>query len=411
MRQLSPEAIGVATRVLAVEDECTATVDRARILPPEAYTSDAFYAFEGRAIFDREWLAVAHANEIPNPGDHLALTVLGEPLVVVRGVHGEVRALSAICQHRGHPIYGGLGAPEGEGCRRAARLTCPYHNWVYNLDGTLAAAPAMNETTPLASLRSTIRLPEVRSEIFHGVVFVNFDPTAPPLAPSLWKLDRELATFSMDRLLPMPATMRRDLPWNWKIHHENALEPYHTDYVHRGAHEAAPARLAEFVDFEPGDGQVMHPTYLVSADADLGTNRKAGRFATIDSLTDEQRRRVMFASVPPLLFGIFQPTFVSLSFLLPKGPGVLDLRRVNLYPRAAVEADGFGPHYEEQLERKALAIHQDEVTMAALQQAYAGSRYVPRGTLSKLEETIPQMNRWLFERYRSSLRNLETLSV
>ncbi|MFE7977435.1 aromatic ring-hydroxylating dioxygenase subunit alpha [Streptomyces shenzhenensis] len=397
-----------ARRILSDVEHCTDPVATARLLPREVYTSREFWEFEKHAVFHREWLCIGHVAEVPAPGDQLALTVAGEPLVMLRDNSGELRVLSAVCQHRGHPLFAGVApVQEDTGClARGRRMVCPYHNWQYELDGRLVAAPSMTETVPVKRLRETVRLPGIRTEIFHGLVFVNFDDDAAPLAPTLAALDEELHTWGLENLVPMPWDLRTGLAWNWKLHHDNALEPYHTAYVHRGVHEAAPAKNARFGEWHPGDGQVMHPTYLTSENASLTSTDGSRTSLIISGLTDEQRRRVMFASVPPTLFGIFQPSMVSLSLLLPTGPASMDLRRVNLYPKDAVEAPDFEEVYRLYLERKAVAIDQDARTTEALQRGYT-SRYAPRGPLSWMEGNIPHLNAWLLERYARALKEAE----
>ncbi|MCV7287159.1 aromatic ring-hydroxylating dioxygenase subunit alpha [Mycolicibacterium wolinskyi] len=404
-RSLSSRAIEAARRVLDDVDRCTDPVATARLLPPEVYTSDDFWEFEKEAIFAREWLCIGHVNEIPEPGDQLPLTIIDEPIVMLRDLSGDVRVMSAVCQHRGQPLFGGLAAEDrgaDSGCVNTRRMVCPYHNWQYGLDGCLVAAPSMTETVPVKRLRETIRLPQIRHEIFHGLVFINFDNNAAPLAPTVARMDEELSTFGIEDLIALPAQVFPNQAWNWKIHHDNALEPYHTSYVHRGVHEAAPAKNARFYDFGEGDGQVMHPTYLLDENAGLASTDGKRTTSIIPGLTEEQRKRVMFASIPPMMFSILQPTFVQLAMIHPTGPGSMDLRRVNLYPKSAVEQPGFHEAYERFMERKALAIHQDAVTTAALQQGLR-SRYAPRGPLSWLESNIPQLNQWLIERYRKAL--------
>jgi phenylpropionate dioxygenase-like ring-hydroxylating dioxygenase large terminal subunit len=141
-------------------------VKEAELLPPETYVSEKFWAFEKYAIFSREWLCIAHVNEVANVGDYLPLTVLDEPIVVVRDEKRDVRVLSAICRHRGHPLVGGvMENPKPGQCLNASRLTCPYHNWVYSLDGGLLGAPSMSETTPVSILRGKMHLPVIKSEI------------------------------------------------------------------------------------------------------------------------------------------------------------------------------------------------------------------------------------------------------
>jgi phenylpropionate dioxygenase-like ring-hydroxylating dioxygenase large terminal subunit len=406
---LDPRVIAEARRILADVEHATDPVATARLLPSEIYTSADFWQFEREAVFLREWLCIGHIGEIPEPGDQLPMTILDEPIVMLRDAAGDVRVMSAVCQHRGHPLFGGLAGENrspAAPCLSGKRMVCPYHNWSYGLDGKLVAAPSMTETVPVKQLRETIQLPQIKHEIFHGLVFINFDDDAAALAPTLSKIDEELSTFGIADLVPLAPFVFEDQKWNWKIHHDNALEPYHTSYVHRGVHEAAPAKNARFITFDEGDGQVMHPTYLLDENAGLASTDGKRTTAIIPGLTAEQRKRVMFASIPPMLFGIFQPPFVQLAFIHPNGPGSMNLRRVNLYPKNAVEEPGFAEAYEKFMERKALAIHQDAVTTAAVQKGL-GSRYAPRGPLSWMESNIPQLNTWLLARYQKALKELD----
>src|SRR4051812_27753958 len=71
-----------------VEQICeTATLplDRSTTLPPEAYTSDSYFEWEVDNVLRKDWLAVAHVSQLPNPGDFIKLEMFGEPLLVVRG--------------------------------------------------------------------------------------------------------------------------------------------------------------------------------------------------------------------------------------------------------------------------------------------------------------------------------------
>jgi phenylpropionate dioxygenase-like ring-hydroxylating dioxygenase large terminal subunit len=398
-------APSVVARILADAQGCDGPVAEARVLPGGAYTSEEFFAFEKEAIFDKEWLVVAHENEIPTPGDQLDLVVMGEPIVVLRDTSGEVRCYSAVCRHRGHPLFGGVSdAGFGLPCQNGQRLVCPYHNWQYDLDGKLVAAPFMQQTTPVPELRKTIALQELPVSVFHGLVFVTFDVDAEDtVAPRLKQFGDEVANYQLTELVALPTTVRKDLPWNWKLHHENAMEPYHTAFVHKGIHEEAPPRLAQFIDAPDDANAVLHPTYLVSEDVGLATGGGDDGLLSprIEGLTAEQRSRIMFASVMPTMFIILQPTFVALSFVLPQTAGTMTLRRVDLYPKAAVEQPGFQAAYAAQVEARQEAIDQDTVTTAALQEAFS-SRWFGRGPLSYLEQPIVQLNRWLLQRYRAA---------
>src|SRR5580658_5225865 len=97
----------------------------APMLPKFCYTSPAFFEFEREAVFARNWVCVGRADQVPEPGDVMSVSVAGEPVILVRGDAGEIRALGAVCQHRGHVI----------GCGGEARglLRCPLHFWTYDL--------------------------------------------------------------------------------------------------------------------------------------------------------------------------------------------------------------------------------------------------------------------------------------
>ena len=391
-----------AKKVVDATDPCLLPVKEAGILPADAYVSESFWEFEKHAIFGREWLCIGHVNEVPTPGDYLPVTVMDEPMLIVRD-GDQIRVLSAVCRHRGHPLVGGVKPAPADGkCLHGRTLICPYHNWGYRLDGQLVGAPSMQETAPLSELKATLRLPEFRSEVFHGLVFVNFDEDAAPLAPRLKKLDSELATFGLDSLVPGHVFAQEGLGWNWKLHHENALEPYHTDYVHENQHEAVPAELTRFYEFDEQDGLVMRTTGFRSQDGDLFEASGVRRLPEIEGLTNEQRSRVLFVSLMPGAVMVLQPSVVTVTFLNPRSAGTIDTRRVNFYSRAATEVEGFDQILAEQFENLKIIIMQDQVTQAALQRAYR-SRKMPAGRLSHLETAISQLNRWVIDKYRRGL--------
>ena len=79
----------------------------------------------------------------------------------------EIKALSAVCQHRAMLVA------EGKGNKRAFR--CPYHHWTYSLDGDLLKGPAMEATYNFSEAHG---LPSFQVELWLGFIFINFDPKA-----------------------------------------------------------------------------------------------------------------------------------------------------------------------------------------------------------------------------------------
>jgi phenylpropionate dioxygenase-like ring-hydroxylating dioxygenase large terminal subunit len=212
----------------------------------------------------------------------------------------------------------------------------------------------------------------------------------------------------LENLIPGHVFPQESLEWNWKLHHENALEPYHTSYVHKGYHDAVPSNLTEFRDFEIGDGQVMRTTGFAKTTGDLFEESGSRRLPDIEGLTEEQRSRVLFVSIMPCAVAVLQPSFVTITFLSPVSAGVMNSRRINLYSKAATEVPEFDRIRDEQFERMKVIILQDAVTQAALQKAYH-SRYMPPGRLSYLENAITQLNTWVVDKYKRGLDAADAL--
>ncbi len=83
--------------MLQAFDTATAPVNQACILPPVLYTSPEFYEFEKRAIFEQDWVCVGRADQIPQAGDWFQITLIDEPLLVVRDTDETIRVLSGVC--------------------------------------------------------------------------------------------------------------------------------------------------------------------------------------------------------------------------------------------------------------------------------------------------------------------------
>ncbi|MBS0537939.1 MAG: aromatic ring-hydroxylating dioxygenase subunit alpha, partial [Proteobacteria bacterium] len=234
------------------------------MLPRECYTSPEFFEFERRVVFPKTWTCVGREEQIPKPGDFLAPTVGVEPLLVVRRPDGSVGAMSAVCQHRGQIIASQAGSTG-----RAFR--CPLHYWTFDLDGNFMGAPYLASRDDVECLRRNARLPQVRLETWHGFLFVNLDEDAPPLAPSLAKVEPFWKNYEAADLVAVPPTPGdTPLPWNWKIHAENFTDSYHPEFVHRGTHDFAPSVHDDggvvFTPMTQADNAIVRTVPLLQAD-------------------------------------------------------------------------------------------------------------------------------------------------
>ena len=66
-----------------------------------AYRDETRYGLEIERIFKHLPIAVALSIELPESGSYRAMTVMGVPLLLVRGEDLKVRAMLNVCRHRG----------------------------------------------------------------------------------------------------------------------------------------------------------------------------------------------------------------------------------------------------------------------------------------------------------------------
>src|SRR5262249_31584290 len=184
-------------------DTSVLSLEAAETLPPACYTDAGFYEFEKEALFNHEWLCIGREEWVKENGDYFTTQIIGEPIVVARARDGVVRAMSSVCQHRAMLVAEGKGNTRG--------FVCPYHHWVYGLDGKLVNAPAMERTC--AFDKKSVRLPEFKVESWLGFLFINFDPDAAPLAPRLAKVADAIAGYDLGAA-QLATTMTGQFAWN-----------------------------------------------------------------------------------------------------------------------------------------------------------------------------------------------------
>ena len=200
-------------------------------LPGWAYFSEELLELERDLIFRRHWQLVCHVNDLPDPGDFLTFEIADERALIVRGADGRLRAFHNLCRHRGSRV----AAPtRGRG---AKRFTCPFHGWVYGLDGRLRGIPQRGSFPQLKNTR--LGLKPVEMEIWRGFVFLRFQPGPQgSVAAVLQRIDSEAQLYGLENLLPASERMMSEaIDANWKSVRDVDNEGYHVAQAHPGLHE------------------------------------------------------------------------------------------------------------------------------------------------------------------------------
>lgn len=203
-------------------ERCIAPVVQAYCLPPAAYHAADFQALERERIFARGWVALGRADRLAGPGAFETVDVAGRPVILLRDKAGHIRAYANTCRHRGARLLDGAGICTG--------IRCPFHAWLYRLDGSLAAAPRM-ETAEGFDIAEN-GLIAYRAEERHGFLFLSLDPAPPPLDTWLGDFGHLHTPWGLDRL-QTSRRWTREFACDWKAFLDVFNEYYHLPYVHR----------------------------------------------------------------------------------------------------------------------------------------------------------------------------------
>ena len=193
----------------------------ARTLPAAWYADPAHFEREAQRVFRAGWVCAGVTDELPTAGAWSARPVGGLPMLFVRDRNGELRAFLNVCRHRASPLC------EDGVTGTGPMIRCPYHAWIYRLDGTLAKARGVGQ--PDGFDVDHYPLKSVAVAVWRRFVFVNAgDPGA---RLQLGPLAAAIDACPIEQMEPV-LTESNERGFNWKVLLENYSENYHTPFVH-----------------------------------------------------------------------------------------------------------------------------------------------------------------------------------
>lgn len=189
-------------------------------LPQPFYTSKEIFAAEWKSIFQKHWLFAGNLAQIPKAGDYFLCHLQNDTIIIIRGNNDEVHAHYNTCTHRGSAI-----CLEDKG--HAAKLICPYHQWVFDKDGTLLNARMM----PDDFCKEQHNLRSVHVKQVGGLVFISLAKDAPDFSSIEKTLIPYLLPFEISKA-KVACIKNYTLKANWKLVAENFRECYHCGGAH-----------------------------------------------------------------------------------------------------------------------------------------------------------------------------------
>lgn len=205
-------------------DHINDSPERSLSLPPSCYYEQRFLDIERNEIFFKSWQFLCHSERLREAGCYVSGNILGRSVIAVRGQDEVVRAFYNVCRHRGHQLVRLDG--------QARAITCPYHAWAYNLDGSLRSAPGTECVKDFR--KEDYGLIDVQVEEFAGLYFINLDRSAEPLSNSARDLKAEVEKYAPDlSRLTFAHRLSYTIQANWKAVVDNFLECRHCPVAHK----------------------------------------------------------------------------------------------------------------------------------------------------------------------------------
>ena len=189
-------------------------------LEQEFYIDQDIFQQEWDLIWKKYWLFAGTLADIPKAGDYFIYTAQNDSIIIIRGNKGEVFAHYNTCRHRGSLI-----CLEERG--NSPKLICPYHQWVYDKDGTLLKARLMPDDFD----RSYFGLHPVHVQVANGFIFISLAQRPPDFSKVLKDYAPFLAPYKIEKA-KCAYRKRYVLRTNWKLIAENFRECYHCGPAH-----------------------------------------------------------------------------------------------------------------------------------------------------------------------------------
>ena len=306
---------------------------QARTLPAAAYRSAEVLAWERTALFAGSWLCAGRSDELA-AGDRRALMAGDQPVILTRAADGTLHCLSNVCRHRGHEVV-------PAGCSSDRVLRCPYHGWVYGLDGAFRGGPRLRDTPGFDRTDPAHSLVGLHVVEWGGFAFVS--ATGQPPSAGAWfdGLDDLLAPYELDRVRPA-ITHDYEVAANWKILVENYHECYHCDEIHPELCRVS-APLSGY-DLTPRGAWRGGTMELAGGAETMSLDGRSGGVA-MRRLEPAARRDVYYLSIFPNLLVSVHPDYVMTHLLRPLAVDRTVVTCSWLFPPEALAADGFDPSY------------------------------------------------------------------
>lgn len=171
-------------------------------------------------LFRRYWQPAALSEEVPHDGPPRPVEIMSERLVAFRDVHGQPGLLGRLCSHRAADLS--YARVERDGLR------CPYHGWLFNVNGRCLEMPA---EPPDSDFHQKVQHLAYPCKEVNGIIWTYMGPGEPPPLPAFdWLLAPDDFIF----------TFKGRMECNYLQANEGEIDPSHLSFLHRLIEDRVP---------------------------------------------------------------------------------------------------------------------------------------------------------------------------
>jgi len=197
----------------------------------KVFTDPEIYELEMKYIFEKNWMYLCHESQIKEKGDFFTTYMGKQPVIITRDKKGEIHGFINACTHRGAQLVNTAG-----GNKRS--LTCPFHMWSFNMDGTLMDCGESKGNVGYSDSfsKDDLGLQKIGNiESYRGFVFGVIDDNACTLKEYLRDATHMIDLMvdqSEEGLEIIPGATTYTYDGNWKLQAENGVDGYHLEAIH-----------------------------------------------------------------------------------------------------------------------------------------------------------------------------------
>ena len=361
-------------------------------LPADAYFDPRQYERELQRIWYRNWVYVGRSSDLSRARGFRTFEIGDQRILLVRDEQRVLQGFYNTCRHRGAAL-----CREPEGMLRAGTIVCPYHAWVYNLQGDLLRTSSKAHASGFDVADFPLYRISVRE--WNGFIFVALNDRPPPFEKMFDLPLNRLDAWPLEELV-VGHVLTKTMQSNWKIFWENYNECLHCPGVHPQLSQLVPIYGRGLLE-ERDDPQWR--AHAADPDPKFKGGLRGGAVTwSLDGkttgvpfpgLSDADRKAgYVYMTGLPSVFLVGHVDYVRVVRLLPLGPELTELRVEYLFSPQTLADPQFDLRNVVDFTNRVMT---EDAQVCELNQLGLRARPHVRGVVMPEEYVVRQFHEWL----------------